>query len=144
MEILIAPLLAATVAQISKIFIKSNRQKLSWSVLWIYSGMPSGHAAITVSLTTIIGLEKGLDYPGFAIALVFTLLVLRDATGLRRQLGAHGSVLNDLVTDLKDDDVLDRRYPHLLERIGHTPVQIAVGSFIGLLIAVVSHLVCNY
>lgn len=141
MEILIAPLTAAVIAQLSKVLIRTNKQKLSWSVLWVYSGMPSGHAAMTVALTTIIGLEKGFDYPGFAIALVFTLLVLRDATGLRRQLGAHGLMLNELVTDLKDDDVLDRRYPHLLERIGHTPAQIIIGSLVGGLVAVFIYLI---
>lgn len=137
MEILIAPLAAAAIAQLSKVFIKSNKQKLSWSTLWAYSGMPSGHAAMTVALTAIVGLEKGLDYPGFAIALVFTLLVIRDAAGLRRQLGNQGSVLNDLVDDLEDDNYLDKRYPQLLERIGHTPTQIAVGALIGLMVAVV-------
>ena len=141
MEILIAPLAAAVVAQLSKVLIRTNKQKLSWSVLWVYSGMPSGHAAITVALTTIIGLEKGLDYPGFAITLVFTLLVLRDAIGLRRQLGNQGSVLNELVDDLEDDNYLDKRYPQLLERIGHTPAQIIVGSLVGGLVAVFIYLI---
>jgi hypothetical protein len=141
MEILIAPLAAAAIAQLSKVFIKSNKQKLSWSTLWAYSGMPSGHAAITVALTTIIGLEKGFDYPGFAITLVFTLLVLRDAIGLRRQLGNQGSVLNELVDDLEDDNYLDKRYPQLLERIGHTPAQIIVGSLVGGLVAVFIYLI---
>ena len=141
MEILIAPLAAAAIAQLSKVFIKSNKQKLSWSTLWAYSGMPSGHAAITVALTTTIGLEKGFDYPGFAITLVFTLLVLRDAIGLRRQLGNQGSVLNELVDDLEDDNYLDKRYPQLLERIGHTPAQIIVGSLVGGLVAVFIYLI---
>ena len=142
MEILIAPLAAAAIAQLSKVFIKSNKQKLSWSTLWAYSGMPSGHAAMTVALTTIVGLQKGLDYPGFAIALVFTLLVIRDAAGLRRQLGNQGSVLNDLVDDLEDDNYLDKRYPQLLERIGHTPTQIAAGALVGLMVAVVIYYFC--
>ncbi|HNW55868.1 MAG TPA: divergent PAP2 family protein [bacterium] len=141
MKILIVPLLAAIIAQLSKVLVKSNKQKLTWSALWVYSGMPSGHAAITVALTTIIGLEKGLEYPGFSIALVFTLLILRDAAGLRRQLGHHGSMLNELVADLKDDHFLDNQYPHLLERIGHTPLQIMVGSIIGFFVAVIAHFV---
>lgn len=141
MEILIAPLVAAVIAQLSKVLVRTNKQKLSWSVLWVYSGMPSGHAAITVALTTIIGLEKGFDYPGFAITLVFTLLVLRDAIGLRRQLGNQGSVLNELVDDLEDDNYLDKRYPQLLERIGHTPAQIIVGSLVGGLVAVFIYLI---
>jgi len=142
MEILIAPLVAALIAQLSKVLVRTNKQKLSWSVLWVYSGMPSGHAAMTVALTTIVGLQKGLDYPGFAIALVFTLLVIRDAAGLRRQLGNQGSVLNDLVDDLEDDNYLDKRYPQLLERIGHTPTQIAAGALIGLMVAVVIYYFC--
>lgn len=141
MEILIAPLVAAVIAQLSKVLVRTNKQKLSWSVLWVYSGMPSGHAAITVALTTIIGLEKGFDYPGFAITLVFTLLVLRDAIGLRRQLGNQGSVLNELVDDLEDDNYLDKRYPQLLERIGHTPAQIIIGSLVGGLVAVFIYLI---
>lgn len=139
MKILLIPLVTIVVAQFSKLIIASNQQKLSWSILWVYSGMPSGHAAITVALTTIIGLEKGWDYPGFAIAAVFTLIILRDAAGLRRQLGTHGLVLNGLVADLKNDNYLDSHYPHLLEKIGHTPAQIAVGSLLGALVAVIGH-----
>jgi len=139
MEILLVPLVAAAIAQLSKTLIRSNHQQLSWSILLAYSGMPSGHAAMTVALTMIIGLEKGWNYPGFAIALVFTLLVLRDAAGLRRQLGTQGLVLNELVVDLENDDVLDKRYPHLLEKIGHTPAQIAVGALLGMLVAVIGH-----
>ena len=141
MKILLIPLIAAAIAQFGKVLIRQNRQKLTLSVLWAYSGMPSVHAAVTIALTTIISLEKGLDYPGFAIALVFTLLVLRDAVGLRRQLGNQGSVLNELVDDLDDDNYLDKRYPRLLEKIGHTPLQIAAGSLLGLLVAVIGHFI---
>jgi len=141
MKILIIPLVAALVAQVSKVFIKGNHQKLNWSILWTYSGMPSGHAAITSALTTIIGLEKGITYPGFAIALVFTLLTLRDATGVRRQLGDQGGVINKLVDDLDDDNYLDRRYPHLTEKIGHTPLQTAAGVLLGIIIAVIGYFI---
>jgi len=139
MKILIIPLVAAVIAQISKVFIKKNHQKFSWSILWTYSGMPSGHAAITSALTTIIGLEKGITYPGFSIALVFTLLTLRDATGVRRQLGNQGGVINKLVDDLDDDNYLDKRYPHLTEKIGHTPKQTAAGVILGLVIALIGY-----
>ncbi|HPD07954.1 divergent PAP2 family protein [Patescibacteria group bacterium] len=141
MKILIIPLVAALVAQVSKVFIKGNHQKLNWSILWAYSGMPSGHAAITSALTTIIGLEKGITYPGFAIALVFTLLTLRDATGVRRQLGNQGGVINKLVDDLDDDNYLDRRYPHLTEKIGHTPLQTVAGVLLGIIIAVIGYFI---
>lgn len=137
--ILITPLAAAAIAQISKFFIGSNRLKAGFSNLVAYSGMPSGHSALIVSLMTIVGLELGIQNPLFSVCVVLTILVLRDAVGLRRYLGQHGKVLNILVKDLKDDQVLDYKYPELLEKIGHTPAQVAVGSLIGFSVSLISH-----
>ncbi len=134
-QILIFPLLAAIIAQIAKLFIKSNLREFNLKNIFAYSGMPSSHAAMTVSLTAIIGLKQGFDSALFALSLIFTILVIRDALGLRRYLGQHGQVLNELVKDLKEDKMLDEQYPRLLEKIGHTPAQIVAGSIIGLAIS---------
>lgn len=142
-QILITPLVAAAIAQISKFFINSNHLKIGVTNLVAYSGMPSGHSALIVSLMTIVGLELGLDDPLFAVCAVLTILVLRDAVGLRRYLGQHGKVLNILVKDLKDDQVLDYQYPELLEKIGHTPTQVAVGSLIGFLVSLASYFILS-
>ena len=82
-----------------------------------YSGMPSGHSAITISLLTIVGLEEGLSSPLFAMSAILALIVIRDALGIRKYLGQHGKVLNILVKDLEDDKLVDEQYPHLLENI---------------------------
>ena len=105
--------------------------------------MPSGHSAMVVSLTTIIGLKIGWLSPLFAVSFIFAIIVIRDALGIRRYLGEHGKVLNVLVKDLRDDKVLDEKYPHLLERIGHTPAQVIVGSIIGFLISVFGFLLLS-
>jgi acid phosphatase family membrane protein YuiD len=55
--------------------------------------------------------------------------------GLRNYLGQHGHTLNILVKDLKNDDVLDHRYPTLLEKIGHTPRQVLAGGLLGLIVS---------
>lgn len=110
-QILITSLTAGLVAQLSKFFIKSNKIEFKRRYLWSYSGMPSSHAAITSALTASVGLSQGVDSPLFAACLIFTLLVIRDAVGLRRYLG-----------------------------IGHTWPQILAGCLVGLLISLIGYL----
>ena len=139
--ILLSPLIAGVIAQAIKFIIRSNKQKFSFKNMLAYSGMPSGHTAMVVSLTSIIGLVNGVDSPFFAISFVLAIIVIRDALGMRRYLGQHGRTLNILVRDLREDEMLDEQYPHLLERIGHTPLQVLVGGLIGLLVSYIMFLI---
>ncbi len=130
--------IAQTIKILTRIF---KKEKVTWKQYLAYSGMPSGHSAMVVSLTTIIGLREGVDSAIFGLSFIFAFLVIRDAVGLRQYLGQHGKTLNILVNDLKDDHVLEHQYPHLLERIGHTPLQVVIGSLIGFLVSVVGYLI---
>ena len=140
-HILILPLVAGFIAQIIKFFIKSNKQKIKLKNMIAYSGMPSGHSAITISLVTIVGLEEGLASPLFALSVILALIVIRDALGIRKYLGQHGKVLNILVKDLEDDKLVDEQYPHLLENIGHTPIQVVAGSVLGFAVSYIGFIV---
>src|SRR6056297_2468514 len=133
--ILLSPILAGLIAQTIKFFIKSNRQKVEFKNLLAYSGMPSGHSAMVTALASIIGLKEGWSSPLFAVSVILAVIVIRDALGIRRYLGKHGKILNILIKDLGDDKVLDESYPHLLEKIGHTPGQVFAGFFIGILVS---------
>lgn len=137
--IIILPLFAGAVAQLSKMLIHANHVKFSIKNIAAYSGMPSGHTAIMTALTTIIALTQGLGSPIFALTFVMMILVIRDALGIRRYLGEHGKILNMLVKDLDNDKVLEQRYPHLLERIGHTPAQVLAGGLIGILVSLLGY-----
>ncbi len=137
---IITPTIAVLIAQISKFFVKKNRLKFNLKNLIAYSGMPSSHAAVTISLATIIGLRLGFDSASFAIASLVAFLSLRDAAGIRQYIGRQGKVINELVEDLDDGDYLDDRYPQLIERVGHTPKQLLVGAVIGFVVA----LLCNW
>jgi len=139
--ILTLPIISVLIAQISKFFIRSNKLKLNWKSFIAYSGMPSGHSALVVSLATIIGLKLGLASPLFAVSFIIAFLTIRDALGIRSYLGQHGKILNLLVKDLKNDKVLDEEYPHLIERIGHTPPQVLAGSIIGFLVSLIGYFV---
>ncbi len=136
-QIIILPLIAGLLAQVLKFFIRSNKLKPSFKALTTYSGMPSGHSAIVTSLAVIVGLQEGWDSSIFAVSLVFAILTIRDALGIRQYLGQHGKMLNILIKDLDDDNVLTQKYPHMLERIGHTPIQVFVGSILGLIVSLI-------
>lgn len=139
-EIIILPLLAGSLAQIIKFLLStSGRRMFKLKDIVAYSGMPSGHSALVISLATITGLVEGWQSSAFALSFVLAIIVIRDALGIRRYLGEHGKVLNILVKDLRDDKVLDEHYPHLLERIGHTPLQILAGSAVGFLVSIIGY-----
>ena len=50
-------------------------------------GMPSSHSAVVVGLATLIGKYEGINTPIFAIALIFSFVVMYDAAGVRRAAG---------------------------------------------------------
>jgi hypothetical protein len=134
---LVCPIIAFLLAQGTKILLRSFKHKITWHDVFAYSDMPSGHTAVVTSLVVILGLKLGWDSPIFAAAFVFATIVITDAVGLRNYLGQHGKTLNILVKDLKEDEFLDRTYPQLLEHIGHTPLQVAIGALVGALTSVI-------
>lgn len=93
-----------------------------------YGGMPSSHTALSVSITTLVGLRNGFESPIFAVALIFTLLIMRDAVAFRGLLGKQAEVFNRLTNSLKDkksaksgDAILFR------ERMGHSVIEVTAG-----------------
>lgn len=131
-QYVVIPLVAAAAAQLIKIALAASRGSAGWRQVWAYGGMPSMHAAFTVSLCTVLLLGEGVG-PAAAVALVFTLLTLNDAVMLRRQVGDHAEVLNRLVQTLPDD--AEYSYPILAVRVGHTLTEILAGGVLGVALA---------
>jgi len=121
------------------VLIRSLTKKITFRDIFAYSDMPSGHSAVVSSLVAIIALVHGLDSSYFAISFVFATIVIVDAIGLRNYLGQHGKTLNILVKDLHEDSFLDFSYPKLLEKIGHTPLQVMVGTIIGVVVSILGY-----
>jgi acid phosphatase family membrane protein YuiD len=127
---LLAPLVAWAIAQAAKVILTSMRQrKLNLRVLAETGGMPSSHAAIVMGLTTAVGKYQHVDSAAFAIALIFSFVVMYDAAGLRRAAGRQAAVLNRLVEDLVH--MRGMQEPVLRELLGHTPVEVIVGAILG-------------
>ena len=96
-------------------------------------GMPSSHTALVLSLTTVIGSRRGVGSPEFAIAAIFSSVVMYDATGVRRAAGRQAQVLNRIVDDLFHQEGIKEE--RLRELIGHTPVEVVAGALLGVLVA---------
>lgn len=135
LAVLFTPFIAAVIAQGIKIFLKQKgkSKRLKEYFSFTYAGMPSGHTALVISTISIIGFTQGIDSALFGFSFIFAAVIINDALRLRRYLGQHGEVLNDLVRDLKEEEMLNKRYPTLLERIGHTKFEIIIGALIGFL-----------
>jgi acid phosphatase family membrane protein YuiD len=133
---LLAPIVAWVIAQIAKLTLYSVRQhRLNLRVLAETGGMPSSHSAIVAGLTTAVGKHAGLASPDFAIALIFSFVVMYDAAGLRRAAGRQAEVLNRLVEDLVH--MRGVQEARLRELLGHTPVEVLVGALIGLIVGLI-------
>ena len=136
MTYLLPPLLAWAIAQIAKVTLTSVREhRLNLRVLAETGGMPSSHSAIVAGLTTAVGRHAGLASPDFAIALIFSFVVMYDAAGLRRAAGRQAEVLNRLVEDLVH--MRGVQEARLRELLGHTPVEVLVGALIGLIVGLI-------
>ncbi len=99
-------------------------------------GMPSSHSAVVVVLTTLIGKYDGVNTSLFALALVFSFIVMYDAAGVRRAAGKQAKLLNKIVETpgLSTVQVQER----LVEVLGHTPIQVIVGATIGVVVGLVA------
>lgn len=127
------PLLALAIAQIIKILIYGwMNKRFDFRRLLGAGGMPSSHAALTVALTTQIGKEVGISEPIFAVALVFTLVVLYDAAGVRRAAGKQAAILNKIVDEIMAHQRIEET--RLKELLGHTPFEVLVGVILGFIV----------
>ncbi|WP_210365024.1 divergent PAP2 family protein [Bacillus sp. REN3] len=102
-------------------------------------GMPSSHSAGVSSLTTYIALKKGVPTVDFALSLVFGMIVMYDAQGIRRQTGELTLKVNDLdelIDKIHEDDPVEfeEKSPNpLKEMLGHQPKEVLGGALLGAL-----------
>ncbi|OGO33758.1 MAG: hypothetical protein A2W35_12405 [Chloroflexi bacterium RBG_16_57_11] len=130
-------LIAWLVAQIIKVpltYITTGRW--NWALLASPGGMPSSHSALVAGAAHMIGLTQGFDSPLFAIAMILAIIVIYDATGIRRQAGRHARIINKMILDLSSGHPL--RQEQLREVLGHTPLEALAGTLLGVSIAQVT------
>ncbi|SHE81198.1 hypothetical protein SAMN05444392_103244 [Seinonella peptonophila] len=122
----------------------------TWDWRWLANsgGMPSGHTSAATSLATSIGLTSGWESPSFAIATIFSIVVMYDATGVRRHAGMQAQVINQLADDFTrlliqlrhQKEAQDPQRTPLKEILGHQPIEVFTGLWFGIAMA----LICYY
>jgi uncharacterized protein len=134
-HVLIAVMVAWWITQISKPFIYFlTDREWDWSLWFSAGGMPSTHSAIVVAATCAIGMQMGFTSPVFALGIAISMIVLYDATGIRRQAGEHARIINIIINDFAHGHPLKEE--HLKELLGHTPRQVLGGAIFGLVISI--------
>ena len=95
-QVLWVALLACILAQLSKLaFELVQHGKINLRVLVTTGGMPSSHSAFVGALATGVGKTMGWGSPDFAIAVVFAVIVMYDAAGVRQAAGKQARILSD-------------------------------------------------
>ena len=133
-KVLIGALLAWSLAQIIKVPLNYLlHREWSWGLLLSSGGMPSSHSALVTGAFMAIGLQDGFNTPLFAVAFVLAMIVVYDATGVRRAAGDQARVINLMIDELLTGHPLAEK--ELKEVLGHTPREVLGGIVLGMVIA---------
>ena len=130
-------LFACISTQMLKILVEyTHTKKIKKALFFSTGGMPSSHSALVTALTISIGVAEGLGSPLFAIALIFSIITMHDAAGVRRAAGKHAEIINMLVEKLESIGITPDK--KLKEMLGHTPIEVVAGAIWGVLVASVT------
>ena len=140
--VLICAILGWLMAQVIKTILYAVTSKsFRGERLFGAGGMPSSHSATVCALTSSALMIYGVGSFEFAICVIVAFITMYDAMGVRRETGNQAKAINDMMETFKrlsDEEMSDDE--KLKELIGHTPLQVAVGALLGVLIAV---LICH-
>jgi len=131
---LIAALTGWVIAQLVKVPLHYlHARQWNWSLLFTAGGMPSSHSALVAGLAHCLGLLYGFDSPFYAIGFTVAMVVIYDATGIRRQAGIHAQTINKLVEEVFHGRPVTQT--QLREVLGHTPMEALGGFILGVVVA---------
>lgn len=134
--LVITVVIASAIAQVLKLLVYyflENRWE--WTRLLETGGMPSSHSATATALAVGVGLQEGFNSTYFAIAFVLAIIIMYDATGIRREAGFHAKQLNELMRELHEIKTIGLKPKPLKELLGHTYLEVGVGAFLGGVVA---------
>ena len=133
----IACLVASILAQVLKLPLEYLRTKeWNWSLIFSTGGMPSSHSAVVTAAAACIGHYVGFDTPVFGLAFAVAMVVIYDATNIRRQAGFHAQQINRMVKELFEGKAKPmEEYNELREVLGHSPIEAVGGIVLGIIIS---------
>lgn len=115
-----------------------NERRFNFRWLFDTGGMPSSHSASVASVASSVGLYYGFMTMPFLLSLVFTIIIMFDAAGVRRSAGKQSQILNKMLDELYEKGQFAEE--RLKELLGHTPVEVFAGALLGI---VITFLICG-
>ena len=100
-------------------------------------GFPSSHTSFVISTTAALYFKNNGITDIFVVALVFSIVVMYDASVVRLEAGRQAQILNQIVDYFtkKNIPVAITRKEALKELLGHTPIEVFGGLILGILVA---------
>lgn len=127
-----------------------TNRTLNFGLSFSTGGMPSSHSAAVASLSTAIGISSGVSSSLFAISMVFSVIIMFDAAGIRRHAGEQAVVINRLIEEFRDFFNEMKALPNkpefeqrkaLKELLGHRPIEVIVGGLFGIGISLLLYII---
>lgn len=129
-NIVLSVVLALVIGQTIKVFYETFKHKRYESRYWVLlGGMPSTHTSSVAALTTSIFFEEGFSLL-FFVVLVFSIIVARDAFGIRLETEKACKEINRFL-----------KKKVLNEDLGHTFLEVIVGAILGIVVSLVVYFV---
>ena len=126
------------VAQLLKTIINAViNKKINWERMIGDGGMPSAHSATVTSICIFSALQHGANSYEFAISAILAIIVCHDAMGVRLETGKQAIILNEIIEEIAALAEANFSEVKLKEFVGHTPIQVAAGILIGIIVALV-------
>ena len=100
------------------------------------------HTSFVISTTTALYFKNNGITDLFVVALVFSIVVMYDASGVRREAGRQAQILNQIVEYFSKRNIpviLKGREIALKELLGHTPIEVFGGLILGILVAYIQY-----
>jgi len=139
-KLIIVPIIVSIIIFALKVIIRSIKGNFSLNLTFDYGGMPSIHSAFVASLCTVILIAEGFFSAAFAIALIFSLIIIRDALGLRRISGFQSEALLRIIAKYPEKE--REGFPKRLEKhIGHTLPEVIIGVILGIVFSVMFYII---
>ena len=146
LAISIASMIICQVVKFSFYSIKTR--SLKWRLLFSTGGFPSSHSSFCVTLCITLGMFQWHDlhflHWSFAVAIVFSMIIIHDAMGVRLEASKHARILNNLASDMSDEEKKEMGYGkkgQLKEMLGHEWLEVLGGIFVGIVVGLIGFLI---
>ena len=131
-EVFLATIMAFVICQLWKtIGTWIKKKKFDIHQILTTGGMPSSHTTTVTALTISTGFQEGFASPLFIALFFISLIIIRDALGVRRTVDDLIRYVNRIIKEKK------MGMDQIIKIAGHTPVQVCVGLLLGAAVAIV-------